>query len=100
MGLFRSKKNNPETIAAHILDTDGSYVTETWSIGGDVNPDVVARYAESGNLYVVSYYKASKVHRAFCNRACWLHVKAESDWIQTEWPAAAAWLSDKIERVN
>ena len=57
MGLFRSKRNNPETIAAHILGTHGSYVTETWSIGRDVNPDVVARYAESGNLYVVSYYK-------------------------------------------
>jgi len=95
MGLFsKLLKKTPKNVTAHIHDQDSGYRTESWAVGSDVSEDVVSRFADGTDLYVVHVNdEAGKKKGVMCKKEIWLSHKAEMDGIDNS-------LGDFMNKIN
>lgn len=59
-------------ITVHILDLNEGYHTEEWEVGEDVEPEIVAQFADPAReLYVLVYYKRGEANRMVAKKEIW-----------------------------
>lgn len=76
MGLF--DRLTRKTVEAHILGLDG-YRVEQWTIGKQIQADVVKRKADGGRLYVSIHLEEGEPQVLVMAKSVWDGLKADLD---------------------
>lgn len=59
-------------ITVHVLDPNEGYYTEEWEVGEDVEPEMVAQFADPAReLYVLVYYERGEANHMFAKKEIW-----------------------------
>lgn len=59
-------------ITVHVLDPNEGYYTEEWEVGEDVEPEIVAQFADPAReLYVLVCYERGEANRMFAKKEIW-----------------------------
>ncbi len=74
-GFFR--KQYPKKITAHVLDPKNGYMKLDWVIGKHISTDMVNRYSDGMNVYVINVYEAGSIKQIICRKDLWLETKVQ-----------------------
>jgi len=59
-------------ITVHVLDPNDGYYSEEWEVGEDVEPDIVAQFADQAReLYVLVYYERGEANHLYTKKEIW-----------------------------